>query len=87
MRHYLLMYFRDSTPQTETGAGGFAARAWDVVASRTNVVRSNTSPGNIPEFALDFEAIEQEARAARSAWFAGKLKSWYAVLTRKFRSE
>jgi hypothetical protein len=77
----------DSIPQPETVIGGINVSDWDLTASRKSIVRSPIAAGKPPELALDFEAIQREARAARSAWVASRLKSYYEALVHKLRAE
>ncbi|MBE0620528.1 MAG: hypothetical protein IH605_08060 [Burkholderiales bacterium] len=47
-------------------------------------MRRNSPAQRAPEPALNLAAIEERARAARSAWIGSKLKSYYEALVRKF---
>jgi hypothetical protein len=79
-------YPGDSIAQSETVLGGIDVSAWELTASRAPVVRSSTTR-KLPEFDLDFEAIQRQAQTARSAWVASRLKSYYEALLRKVRAE
>lgn len=84
MKLYPPIYPGDSFLQPGKVPGGDAEGSWNAAALRMFVVRSNMRADREPEFMLDFTAIEQQARAARSAWIGSKLKSYYQALVRKF---
>ena len=72
----------DGIPKAETGSGDNVARAF-----QTQVARSNLFTRNDPESGLDLAEIEWQARAAQSAWIASNVKSFFAALVRRLRTE
>lgn len=65
--------------------GGDIDGSWARAALRSFFVRSNRRAQAIPEIGFDVLAIEHRARAARSAWIAGELKSAFAALARRLK--
>jgi len=65
-------------------SNGNADDAWDPVVFKNIFVHSNIGVKGPPELRLDIAALERQARAARSAWIGGKLKSFGRFLLRKF---
>jgi ribosomal protein S20 len=57
---------------------------WAGIRSRLLIVQSNIRENTAPEPSIDISAVEQRARAERSAYIGSKLKSYYQTLVRKF---
>ncbi|MBK5105925.1 MAG: hypothetical protein JJE42_16885 [Burkholderiales bacterium] len=57
---------------------------WAEIVFQPFIVQSNISVNSAPGPSIDINAIEQRARAERSAWIGSKLKSYYEALVRKF---
>jgi len=84
MQFYPPMYPGDSILQPATVPGGNAKTVWNSAPFRASFVRSSIAVESAPESRIDLVAIEEQARAARSAWVGSKLKSYYQALVHKF---
>ncbi len=80
MKFYPPIYPGESLFHPGKFPGGDADGAWTAAAFLSFFVRSNTRPEAIPEVSVNVLAVEQQARAARNAWIAGELKSYYASI-------
>lgn len=78
-------YPEENVRRSETVFGGIDFTAWELTSSKDNIVQSNITADDLPEFDLDIEAIRRQAQAARSAWIASRLKSYYEAVVRRFR--
>ena len=84
MKLYPPIYPGDSMLRPGTVAGGSIVSAWEALAFRAQIVRSNMHVSGALEPSIDMVAIEQGARAARSAWIGKQLSYFYQALARKF---
>jgi len=75
----------ESVRRSETVFGGIDVTAWELTSSSDSMVQRVTAPNSLPVFELDFEAIRRQAQIARSEWVAGRLKSYYEAIVRRFR--
>lgn len=84
MKFYPPIYPGDSILQPGTVPGGDLEPASVQTASKLAFVRSSMGADRKPEAKIDLIGIEEQARAARSAWIGARLKSLHATLARKF---
>ncbi|MBE0619214.1 MAG: hypothetical protein IH605_01350 [Burkholderiales bacterium] len=84
MKLYPPMYPGDSILHPGSVPGGDVEDTGAKAAIQPLFVRSSISEKSAPESRIDLVAIEERARAARSAWIGGQLKTLYATLARKF---
>ena len=84
MRLYPEVCTVDRVPQAGSQARKAVSGARGATASEAFIVQSSMRSVNLPEPRIDITAIEQRARAARSAWIGSKLKSYYQALVLKF---
>ena len=84
MKLYPPIYPGDSILRPGTVPGESIASAWEALAFRAPIVRSNMRVASVPEPRIDIAAIEQQARAMRSAWIGKELKRLYRAWARKF---
>lgn len=83
MKLYPPIYPGESILHPGTLPGGDFDSVWSKAALLSGFVRSNTGADSRPDFSIDVLAVEQQARAARNAWIAAKLKSYYAAIVHK----
>ena len=86
MKLYPPIYPGDNILQPGQVPGGDVESEWTKTALKAPFVRSTISADGKLESKIDLVAIEEQARAARSAWIGSQLKSLYAALGRKFES-
>ncbi len=86
MKRYLRMLRNSSFLQTVPASASGAVKAPAAAVFPTGVVQRTSDTTGAPEPRLDVAAIEERARAARSAWSGSKLKSYYEDLVRKYRN-
>ncbi len=86
MKFYPPIYPGESILQPGTVPGGELESEWTHAALKVPFVRSSMGAKRAPEAGIDLIAIEEQARAARSAWIGSQIKSLYATLTRKFEN-
>lgn len=84
MRLYTQPHPMERIQQSATPARKGTASVWAKIASRLFIVQSNISANTATEPRIDISAIEQRARAERSAYIGSKLLSYYQALVRKF---
>ena len=84
MKLYPPIYPGDSLLQPGSLPGCDADEQGHEARSKASFVRSSIVAGRELETGIDLAAIEEQARAARSAWVASQLKSVYSTLARKF---
>lgn len=85
MKRYLQMLRNSNFLQPASACDGNVSAAPDAAVFQPSVVRrtSDVASATLPR--LDLAGIEEQARAARSAWIAGRLEFYYAALVRKFK--
>jgi hypothetical protein len=84
MKRYLRMIRGSNFLQTGTASGELAGKAGNAPDRGVMVVQRNSRLQSAAEAGLDLAAVEERARAARSAWMGSKLKSYYEALVRKY---
>ncbi len=84
MKLYLRTFRGSNFVQPGTASDSIVAKAPNAADGKSFVVRRNSGAQSVPEPGLDLAAVEERARAARSAWIGSKLKSYYEALVRKF---
>jgi len=84
MRLYPRLYPADHIRQPSTPARKSTASVWARISSRLVIVQSNIRADSAAGPRIDINAIEQRARAERSAYIGSKLRSYYQALVRKF---
>jgi hypothetical protein len=85
MKIYPPLYPGESFFHPGTVPGGDVESIWPAAALRAAFVRSNTAAPTRPDNEFDVLGIEQQARAARNAWIAGRLKFYYAAIKGKLQ--
>jgi len=83
MKLYPPIYPGESILHPGTLPGGDFDSVWAKAALLAGFVRSNKAADDRPVFSVDALAVEQEARAARNAWIASQLKSYFSSKKRK----
>lgn len=83
MKLYPPIYPGDSILQPGTVPGSDAETVTAEAAFQAGFVRSSIAFEGAPESSIDMVSIEEQARAARSAWIGSQLKSFYAALAHK----
>ena len=84
MKLYPPIYPGDSILRPGTVPGESISTAWEALAFRAPIVRSNMRAASVPESRIDIAVIEQQARAARNVWIGNELKQLYRAWARKF---
>jgi hypothetical protein len=84
MKLYPPIYPGDSILRPGTVPGGDVEDATAKAPVLASFVRSGIGEESAPDSTIDLVAIEERARAVRSAWIGSQLKSLYATLARKF---
>ena len=84
MRLYLPMHSVENIQQLGTIARSKSKVAHYAAVFKAYFVHSNIRVESTLEPAIDYAAIERQARAARNAWIGSKLKSYYQALVGKF---
>ena len=84
MKLYPPIYPGDNILQPGEAPGGDVESEWTEAALRVPFVHSSMGTDGKLESRIDLIEIEEQARAARSAWVGSHLKSLYAALGRMF---
>lgn len=84
MRLYPQIYSENGLLEPGRHVGSTPGKAGTAAPAAAKLVQSNIPADGLSENAIDFAAVEAQARAARSAWVGSKLKSFYESLVLKF---
>jgi len=84
MRLYQTMHSDDRVSLPGAEFCGSSANEGNSADCPTSIVQRTMPAADLAEPAIDFVALERQARAARSAWIGSKLHSFYQALVRKF---
>lgn len=84
MRLYPRMFRGSNLLKPGIAYSGDAARVQDEAGCVVMMVHRSNAVESAPRPALDLAAIEECARAARTAWVGSKLKPYFEALVRKF---
>jgi hypothetical protein len=84
MKSYPSVYPGDNILQPGKVPGSDVESEWTTAALRVPFVHSSMRADGKLESRIDLVAVEEQARAARSAWIGSQLKTLFAALARKF---